>query len=126
MTKKTKLNLLFKLSYLNSNFALTLGYLNPALNNPAQGSVVRRPVSSNLGLNLNPGFFFFSSKSPKHSVGQFSLFFLQYPIIKLKAKRIKLDLFFKLSYPSSNFALTLGYLNPASNNPAQLEIPMRS
>ena len=23
------------LSYLNSNFALTLGYLNPALNNPA-------------------------------------------------------------------------------------------
>ena len=31
-----KLNLLFKLSNLNSNFALTLGYLNPALNNPAQ------------------------------------------------------------------------------------------
>ena len=30
-----KLNLLFKLSYLNSNFALTLGYLNPALNNRA-------------------------------------------------------------------------------------------
>ena len=30
-----KLNFLFKLSYLNSNFALTLGYLNPALNNPA-------------------------------------------------------------------------------------------
>ena len=29
-----KLNLLFKLSYLNSNFALTPGYLNPALNNP--------------------------------------------------------------------------------------------
>ena len=27
--------LLFKLSYLNSYFALTLGYLNPALNNPA-------------------------------------------------------------------------------------------
>ena len=25
----------FKLSYLNSNFALTLGYLNPALNNSA-------------------------------------------------------------------------------------------
>ena len=30
------MNLLFKLSYLNSNFALTLGYINPALNNPAQ------------------------------------------------------------------------------------------
>ena len=32
----TKLNLHFKLSYLNSNFVLTLGYVNPALNNPAQ------------------------------------------------------------------------------------------
>ena len=31
-----KLNLRFKLSYVNLNFALTLGYLNPALNNPAQ------------------------------------------------------------------------------------------
>ena len=30
-----KLTVLFKLSYLNSNFALTLGYLNPALDNPA-------------------------------------------------------------------------------------------
>ena len=28
--------MLFKLSYLNSNFALTLGYLNPALNNSAK------------------------------------------------------------------------------------------
>ena len=28
--KRSKLNLLYKLSYLNSNFALTLGYLNPA------------------------------------------------------------------------------------------------
>ena len=27
--------MLFKLSYLNSNLALTLGYLNPALNNSA-------------------------------------------------------------------------------------------
>ena len=32
--KKNKLNLLFMLvSYLNSNFTLTLGYLNTALNN---------------------------------------------------------------------------------------------
>ena len=36
ITERIKLNLLFKLSNLNSNFALTLGYLNPALNNPAQ------------------------------------------------------------------------------------------
>ena len=35
LTKGTKLNLLVKLSCLNSNFALTLGYLNPVLNNPA-------------------------------------------------------------------------------------------
>ena len=26
----------FKFSYLNSNLALSLGYLNPALNNPVQ------------------------------------------------------------------------------------------
>ena len=34
LTERIKLNLHFKLSYLNANFALTLGYLNPALNNP--------------------------------------------------------------------------------------------
>ena len=33
----------FKLSYLNSNFALTLGYLNPALINSALGPVSRKP-----------------------------------------------------------------------------------
>ena len=32
---RIKLNLHFKLSYLNSNFVLTLGNVNPALNNPA-------------------------------------------------------------------------------------------
>ena len=31
-----ELNLLFKISYPKSNFALTLGYLNRALNTPAQ------------------------------------------------------------------------------------------
>ena len=56
----------------------------------------------------------------KHSIEWFSLLFLEYPIVKLWAKRIKLNLIFKLSYLSSNFALTLGYLNPASNNPAQV------
>ena len=38
---------------------------------------------------------------------------------QIVGKRIKLHLLFKFSYLSSNFALTLGYLNPASNNPAQ-------
>ena len=28
-----------------------------------QGPVVRRPMSPNLGLNFNPGFFFFCSKT---------------------------------------------------------------
>ena len=39
LTKRIKLNfrLLFKLSYLNSNFALTLGYLNPPSNNLTLG-----------------------------------------------------------------------------------------
>ena len=36
LTKRIKLNFAFKLSYLNSNFELPLGYLNPALNNLAQ------------------------------------------------------------------------------------------
>ena len=35
LTKRIKLNLLSKLSFLNSNFGLTLGYLNAALNNSA-------------------------------------------------------------------------------------------
>ena len=33
--------MLFKLSNLNSNLALTLGYLKPALNNWAQGFLIR-------------------------------------------------------------------------------------
>ena len=31
----------FKLSYLNSNFALTLVYLNPALNNPTLHGILK-------------------------------------------------------------------------------------
>ena len=34
--------MLFKLSNLNSNLALTLGYLNPALNNSAQVNYIYR------------------------------------------------------------------------------------
>ena len=34
--KRFELNFLLKLSDLKSNFTLTLGYLNPALNNPGQ------------------------------------------------------------------------------------------
>ena len=37
IVKRIKTEILFKLSNLNSNLALTLGYLNLALNNLAQG-----------------------------------------------------------------------------------------
>lgn len=46
------------------------------------------------------------------------LFFLEHPVSKLSIKRIKLILLFELSYMNSNFAVTLGYLNPAFNNQA--------
>ena len=37
--------MLFKLSNLNSNLALTLGYLNPALKNSAQGDILQSLLS---------------------------------------------------------------------------------
>ena len=40
--------MLLKLSNLNSNLALTLGYLNPALNNSAQKNL--SPVDNAIGL----------------------------------------------------------------------------
>ena len=82
-----------------------------------QGHVVRRPINANPGLNFNPGLYFFCSKAFFRI--KLSRFFLEYQIIKLWTKRIKLNFLFKLSYLSWNFALTLGYLNPALNNPAQ-------
>ena len=44
------------------------------------GPVVRRPISANPGLNFNPVSFSFHQKP---FLGQFSLFFLELPIIKL-------------------------------------------
>ena len=45
MTKRNiKLNLLFQLLFLNSNFALIQGYLNPALKNPALWTTLSRPT----------------------------------------------------------------------------------
>ena len=74
------------------------------------GPVVRTPVSANLGLNFNPSFFFLLSKALSRIF--FSILF------RVSNHQIvfKENLPFKLSYLSSNFALTLGYLNPASNN----------
>ena len=72
-------------------------------------------LALNPGLNLTRVSFSFVQK---HFLGQFSLIFIEHRIINLLTKRIKLNLLYKLSYLNSNFALTLGYLNPALNNPA--------
>ena len=72
-------------------------------------------------LALNPGLNLTSvsiSFVQKHFLGQFSRIFIEHRIINLLTKRIKLTLLYKLSQLNSNFALTLGYLNPTLNNPA--------
>ena len=71
-------------------------------------------ISANLGLNFNPGLFFFCSKAISQIL--FSLFYLEHPLNKLYTKRIKLNLLFKFSYQNSNFRPTLGFLYPALNN----------
>ena len=80
-----------------------------------QGPVVRTPVSANLGLNFNPGFFFFLSKAHYRII--FSILF-RVSSHQIVGKENSTEFAFKLSYPSSNFALIVGYLNPFSNNPA--------
>ena len=67
------------------------------------------------------GFLFLLGKSifPDYFLDSF-LFFLEHQIIKLWAKRTKLNLAFKLSYLICNFELTLHYLNPALNNSVQM------
>ena len=82
-----------------------------------QGPVVQRPISTNPGLNFNPGFFFFCFKAFSRIIFPF---FLEHPITELQTRSIKLNLLFKLLYLNSNFALTLGYFNPALNNSARV------
>ena len=48
------------------------------------------------------------------------MFFLEHPIIIFKTKTIRLNFLLKLSDLNSDFILTLGYLNLALNNPAQI------
>ena len=79
-------------------------------------------LSLNPELNLTRVSFSFVQK---HFLGQFSLIFIAHRIINLLTKRIKLTLLYKLSYLNSNFALTLGCLNPALNNPAQIWVVTR-
>ena len=84
-----------------------------------QQGPVRRLISTNPGLNFNPGLFFFSSKAFSRTI--FSILFrvANHQIVD-KKNYCKLNLLFKLSYLNSNFKLTLGYLNPALNNSAQM------
>ena len=73
------------------------------------GPVVRRPISVNPGLNFNPGFFFFRSKTISRII--FSSLFIEsnHQIVdKFDDFSAKLNLLFKLSYLNQNFALTLG------------------
>ena len=79
-----------------------------------QGPVARRSISANPGVNTK---LFFSVQ--KLFEDNFLHLFSEHSINKLKTKRFKLNFFFKLSDLKSNFILTLGYLNPALNNPAQ-------
>ena len=67
--------------------------------------VVRTPVSATPGLNFKPGFFFLLSKALSQIIF-FSIIF-RVPSHQI-AKRIKLNLLFKLLYLSLNFAQTLG------------------
>ena len=78
-------------------------------------SYAETPRALNPELNLTRFSF---SCVLKHFLGQFSLLFLELPIINLYTKRIETEMLFKLSNLNSNLALTLGYLNPALNNSA--------
>ena len=73
-------------------------------------------MSTNTGLNFKLGFFSFCSKAFHRII--FSTIFRATNYQNVE-KKIKLNLLFKVSYLNSNFPPTLGYLNPALNNPVQ-------
>ena len=78
-------------------------------------SADQKPISANQGLNFNPRFLFLLFKSI------FSIVFFirnRESNHQIEDKIVSLNLLFKLSYLKSNFALALGYLHTASNNPA--------
>ena len=56
----------------------------------------------------------------KAFLGKFSVSFSKHQIVILQTKRIRLNFLLKLLDLKSDFTLTLGYLNPALNNPALL------
>ena len=66
-------------------------------------------------MNFNLEFFAFCLKAFSRIIFPF---FLQFQVTKMQTKRIYLNFLFKLLFLNSKFALTLGFLNPALNNPA--------
>ena len=80
------------------------------------GVVVLSPFSVNLGLKFYPAFFFFCLKvlSRISSI----LHTLRAPNHPIVDNKNHTKFAFKLSYLNFNFALTLGYLNRALNNPS--------
>ena len=94
-----RINTVYKL-YKGDNLKQEITDLDP---------VVERPISTSSGLNFSSSFFFVCSKAFPRAI--FSQLFLEHSINKLYAKRMKLNVVFKLLYLNSNFTLTLGYLD---------------
>ena len=82
--------------------------------NTEVSSVVSSQISTNPGLNFNPGSSIPLLKSLFQII--FVLFLLGHPIMKLWSKQILLNFLIKLSNLKSYFTLTLSYCNPAWNN----------
>ena len=75
--------------------------------------VVRRPISANLGLNLNPDFIIPFVQKP------LPFLFKAYNHQIVDRKNYTGFLSLKLSNLKSDLTQTLGYPNPALNSPAQ-------
>ena len=81
-----------------------------------QGPVVRRRISANTGLNFNLDFF---TPLFESLFGIISSILYRASNHQILIKKNFTEFLLKLSDLKSEFTLTLGYLNPALNNPAQ-------
>ena len=79
--------------------------------------LLEMPIGTNAGSHLNPGFYISLFIS---CFGIISQFFLEHSIIKLYTNGANLNFLLKLSDLKSDFIPTLGYHNPALNDPAQV------
>ena len=83
------------------------------------GSVIRRQISVNPRLNINPSFFISPSKSLFRMIfSPLYYFFFTTSNHQIIDKRSLTEFLINLLDMKSNFTLTLGYLNPALNNQA--------